>query len=390
MGFLRLLLALAVVCWHAGSFLGMPLMPGDLAVEAFFVISGFYMALILNTKYVGPGSYGLFLSNRLLRIFPTYWLVLAATFVTCLALQASTGHSQLSLYRQPLPTSTLLALTAAQVFIVGQDLVRFLGLNPDGSLYLAKNYYSSPSPTPFSFLLVGQAWTMSLELMFYAIAPFLVRKGARAMAGWVAASLLVRAILYFGLGLQFDPWKCNFFPSELALFMSGAIAFRLLERLRTIELPRGASAAVSVVLLAISAGYGVLPMPQMRGAIHVKSLGYLSLVTVALPFLFRWSGKSGFDRAVGDLSYPVYLLHSLVITVLDGTLTPGATAFLRANGLNSLVVFAVSVAGSLAIIHALINPLERYRQSRVERFDSPRGVPAPAIDFVVFGESARH
>src|SRR3979411_2191986 len=73
MGSLRFLLALSVACGHFGVPLGFP--TSDVAVQSFFVISGFYMALVLNEKY-GPGTYWLFLSNRLLRIWPAYFLIL--------------------------------------------------------------------------------------------------------------------------------------------------------------------------------------------------------------------------------------------------------------------------------------------------------------------------
>ena len=38
-----MLLALSVAYGHAGTFLGFPLVPGDTAVQVFYVISGFYM-----------------------------------------------------------------------------------------------------------------------------------------------------------------------------------------------------------------------------------------------------------------------------------------------------------------------------------------------------------
>ena len=40
------------------------------AVELFFLVSGFYMAMVLNERYVGRGSYWLFASNRVLRLYP--------------------------------------------------------------------------------------------------------------------------------------------------------------------------------------------------------------------------------------------------------------------------------------------------------------------------------
>jgi len=72
MGSLRFFLAFSVA-FAFGLPLGFP--TSDIAVQSFYVISGFYMALVLNEKY-GPGSYWLFVSNRLLRLWPAYFVVL--------------------------------------------------------------------------------------------------------------------------------------------------------------------------------------------------------------------------------------------------------------------------------------------------------------------------
>ena len=50
-GFLRLHLALCVVLRHAGGKFQFILHDGIRAVEPFFIISGFCMALVLNGKY---------------------------------------------------------------------------------------------------------------------------------------------------------------------------------------------------------------------------------------------------------------------------------------------------------------------------------------------------
>ena len=55
MGTIRLLLALFVVVTHTESFFGFNFTGGQVAVEIFFIISGFYMTMILNEKYVGEG-----------------------------------------------------------------------------------------------------------------------------------------------------------------------------------------------------------------------------------------------------------------------------------------------------------------------------------------------
>jgi peptidoglycan/LPS O-acetylase OafA/YrhL len=74
---LRLLLALVVVLFHTGM-VSRYLMDSHTAVNAFFIISGFYMALILDQKYgSSPAGLKAFAINRFLRLYPLY----AAVFI---------------------------------------------------------------------------------------------------------------------------------------------------------------------------------------------------------------------------------------------------------------------------------------------------------------------
>ena len=87
MGTLRFILALSVAYGHSGDFLGFPLIPGDTAVQSFYAISGFYMALVLNEKYrPGSSTYFLFISNRFIRLFPVYATVLCLTLLLAFAI----------------------------------------------------------------------------------------------------------------------------------------------------------------------------------------------------------------------------------------------------------------------------------------------------------------
>ena len=81
MGFLRLFLAIAVVATHAGKIFGIPMVSGRTAVECFFVISGFYMCMVLEQKYLRlPTRQWLtFIGSRVLRLFPVYLVVLLAS-----------------------------------------------------------------------------------------------------------------------------------------------------------------------------------------------------------------------------------------------------------------------------------------------------------------------
>ena len=183
MGLLRFILAVTVVIAHSSSILGFTLVGGQIAVQAFYIISGFYMTLILNEKYVGTNSsYKLFITNRFLRLYPIYWTVLALTVLYSsldpLNLKGDeyAAFSYYVNYFNDLSLGSFLFLLFTNLFLFLQDSVLFLGLNTsDGSLFFTQNFRES-SPPLFNFLFLPQAWTIGVEISFYLIAPFIVRR----------------------------------------------------------------------------------------------------------------------------------------------------------------------------------------------------------------------
>ena len=75
MGIFRVCLALCVVLSH-GLNLPIPAATADVAVQTFYIVSGFYMGLVLTEKYHSPSSFFL---NRALRLYPAYFVVALAT-----------------------------------------------------------------------------------------------------------------------------------------------------------------------------------------------------------------------------------------------------------------------------------------------------------------------
>ena len=199
MGLLRFILAISVVIAHTSPIFGLTLVGGQLAVQSFYMISGFYMALILSEKYIGKkNSYKLFITNRLLRLFPIYWVVLLLViFYSLFAGIYTNGADFASLqsyltYLDSAHLSSFVFLIFANIFILFQDAVMFLGLNIDtGHLFFTSNF-TSTSPRLHDFLLIPQAWTISIEIAFYLIAPFLVRRKLRGLTILITLSLLLR------------------------------------------------------------------------------------------------------------------------------------------------------------------------------------------------------
>ncbi len=127
MGVLRLCLALAVIIAHSGPIFGWTftrLTGGLLAVQMSYVISGFYMALVLHRRYTGPGCYRRFVTNRLLRLYPSYAVVAVFTLVVCGAVSWLTGSAIRPLddwvaWGDALAPQSLLAFIDTNVLLLG-------------------------------------------------------------------------------------------------------------------------------------------------------------------------------------------------------------------------------------------------------------------------------
>src|SRR5580700_8718570 len=82
MGVVRFLLALCVVVTHApgGTILGVRLLNGIVAVQSFYVISGFLITMILNERKQYRKISNFYLS-RYLRLWPVYIIVALLSFL---------------------------------------------------------------------------------------------------------------------------------------------------------------------------------------------------------------------------------------------------------------------------------------------------------------------
>lgn len=361
MGFLRLCLALAVVVAHSEPLFGWDvtrLTGGRLAVQMFYIISGFYITLVLHRRYTGPGHYGHFMRNRFLRLYPAYATVALLTLVIMGALSEWTPGSiwpfeYWSEWGTTLSPSSLVAVVAANLFIFGQDALMFLAVDPGlGGLYFTADFTAETIPA-YKFLLVPQAWTLGVELLFYVVAPLLVTRKTGTLVVVFALGLALRAFVIHGLGLHSDPWDYRFFPIELPLFLWGAIAYKAYAHLEAHGLlHREAGTAALILVLG-----GTLLHTQLPGRLQGGFLGLPFMcfaLGLALPFLFHRTRSSARDRWIGDLSYPIYVVH-LMIVMLLGTL--GWTAQL------GLSACAISILLAILLRVYIEAPIDRWRHA---------------------------
>jgi peptidoglycan/LPS O-acetylase OafA/YrhL len=361
LGTLRLILALSVAYTHAGAFFGyalipgsnaVQLIPGDTAVQAFYVISGFYMALVLNEKYRPVSTYLTFISNRILRLFPAYAVVVIATLLMAALLSKSNNPLLFDQYWKSIANirpGDAAFLFGSQAAIWGVDFYPFLMLR-DGSLVLTSDFKTDPWPLQF-LLVIPPAWSLGVELWFYLVAPFLVRRAVWMIAAVIGASMALRMGLQFGLGWHGDPWSYRFFPSELGLFLIGALAYRVYRN--------GGDHSKSIASLYVFACVtvaAVLLINNWGGVPRLISVGILLTVTLALPMLFRFSRRSALDRLLGELSYPVYICHFMVRWAVERE--PSGVV---PQGFTFVVVLLLL---SAALYWAIDRPIDAWRQRR--------------------------
>jgi peptidoglycan/LPS O-acetylase OafA/YrhL len=343
-------------------------------VQAFYAVSGFYMTLVLHEKYIGQGSYGTFLRARLLRLAPLYVAAAGATLVTALLFQAGGlgVFPPLAAWQAAgasLPPADAALLVASNALLVGQDALCFTVLDPatGGLGWHADAFGHAPHGTPVApaqqvwrLLFVPQAWTVCVELMFYVLAPLLVRRPTWLLASLALLSYLARAWTIRTTGVGWDPWTYRFFPFELAHFLLGALACRAYFALRARDLlPRPACLAALAAALALP-----FAAPHLGDAVWkgwYAAPGLVPLLACLLPFVFAATRDSRIDRAIGELSYPVYLVHFLCVYAVDAADSPWLTAH------RGEVVATASLLLAALLWRGVGAPMERRRAAFMPR-----------------------
>lgn len=343
MGFLRLLFALSIVVVHTHPFLKLETI-APFALNSFFVISGFYMAFILSEKYIGmKGSYKLFLSNRFLRLYPMYWIILLLTFALTLV-------KYFMIPTQDNYITHLLSYLAQSSFAGWEILLTVLR-----NIFLIQpiDYFRTNFLDP-GYLMIQPAWSLQVEFFFYLFAPLLVR----IKTPFLLLITFIFAFVSFGPPHAF--LQTNLSISYLILdrfvfFLFGMLSYKLYAHIHpkvsSKKLPKIIFASF---LLVLSIFCTLFPESS-----SLRLFYYLVLV-IALAFIFMLTKKIKFDMTIGLLSYPVYLSHQLIYKVLMST--PLATGNPQ---LQTLMTIVVTIGFSWLLVFFIEKPINAYRQKRL-------------------------
>ena len=300
MGLIRFLLALAVVSAHVegNPLLGMTFFGGEgvSAVSCFFMISGFYMALVLNQKY--QGNLSGFYRARFLRLYPLY-LATLAIFFACQAASWLAGkpmgvfYNPQGVFYQPWEYAWVVISNLA---FVGSDLVIL-------------HHYAAHSDLN-GLILLPVIWSLAVEMTFYLMAPFVVRRPLKVLAALCLLAGLIRFLIAWQHDFAWTVWNYYFFPSALVFFFSGALMQRIGSQPMGKRFFQSRGAGVFTwILLAAAVAWGSHWAP-------LRDLGLLYLLMgLGLPAIFSLTKDWRWDRAVGELSYPLYLTHCGLLAI---------------------------------------------------------------------------
>jgi peptidoglycan/LPS O-acetylase OafA/YrhL len=290
--------AATVMAGHAGPLLGGYSPPFFyLAVDMFFVLSGFVIACAYDEKMAGGMLPLEFLRARVRRLYPIYFVGLLAGLVSVL-------------FNNPHGLS------------LAQAVVTFVcGL------------FALPSPPmgPFRalFPLNGPFWSLFLEFWIANVSFAFLWHSLRGKVLWAfivfwAAVLLVGVLRAKSLDLG---WNWHNAPGGLARVCFSFYVGVFLARLHAKRPPK--LKVPSLMCLLAFCAVMVLPV----GEVWTPIVG-LFVIFVVFPALIYWGaeaieGHPAVGRAFGDASYALYAIHRPLIYVLAWLLTLKPFVFLQ-------------------------------------------------------------
>lgn len=287
LGAFRFVLALLVVVYHLAKY---PFAHhiGMYAVDGFYVVSGFLMTMVLNGVYAGRS--GAFWINRLLRLFPAYYIVAAAT--------AAVVH------RWPYAAAAYhdnWLLNESRPFdLAGQLLIVPFGL--------------SSMHAQFQFRLVPPIWSVGVEIVNYFLLWVFMARSPRYAMGALALSGAYH-VLYLVMAPDF--WPARYAPWYAAIvpFAIGTLTYFAFADGRLTDWRHG-TAALGLWTANLCAAGLTGPGAFAYGVgwyLNIALAAYV-VATLGPRSAANWFGRA--DKAMGDLAYPVFLVHWIISFVI--------------------------------------------------------------------------
>jgi peptidoglycan/LPS O-acetylase OafA/YrhL len=320
LGSLRLLLAAMVVCFHLAQGMAPVGHLGIFAVFGFYAISGYLITAILNDVYLF--DFRRFWFNRVLRLFPIYYISAALSVLVIAVLpQPTRFHGSWN---------------------ISAEFFDWLG----NLLIFPFAFYDA------GFRLVPSAWSVGVELVNYFLLWAVIARGPLL----VLAAFLVAAAYHAWSILQGWSWTTRYVPFYAALlpFALGSLVyfarrhcfFPVVWAPRVFQLS-GMLWVINLVVVGINSPW-VQRWFDFFYYFNLLGLTGMIWALAVQPRPIAWRH----DKLLGDLAYPVFLVHWPVGFAVASLFLAG-----RPRGVDLLVL---SILPILALAYLLAYLAERF------------------------------
>ena len=348
---MRGLAALAVITDHVPSEIMAALLPGRyLAVDFFFVLSGFVLAHVYGERLARGMSLLSFMRVRVIRLYPLY-LAAVLISVAMSVIVAIKGWEPYALW---------------QVFSSLVFALLLIPCPPSLSLW-------PDAPFP----LVGPSWSLFFELVINAVYALVGR--------FVTPVLCVGFMVTGGVTLvvaSISGWDIGGFawsnilggvPRVMFGFFAGVWLYQMRAHWRAPALPVWAAFAILFAAMAMPAPQGLRPYWDLIAIILI----FPPLVAMSANTRVK-GGVLEVCAFVGMVSYGVYILHVPLIAWVRLTLQHFGL-FDQMPGVALVALVAVVAVGVTAVLHVVYDvPVRRFLSRKKERKSRESAGPAPA------------
>lgn len=249
-------------------------------VIVFFVLSGFSIAHSLSTDLSAPGFY----KRRFIRIYPSYLIALLWAAIVYLITKASNPEWYDGTYTE-------------FAFIRTMEMNHYLEPSQ-----VARNVFYMPGNgfiTPF--------WSLTYEVIFYILAPFLLRKATIYLLVSAVLFLSYQVVPGFWLSLHLPEYLFRFLVEFNIYFAAGVALYKYFDKVMEFysSIPRRYAA---LVILAVLLGMYALNFKLGGETVYNFLASALFSIAVILYFI-RYQVRIPWLTKIGQYSYTLYITH---------------------------------------------------------------------------------
>lgn len=268
---------------------------GYLAVECFIFISGFLMMLLLvRERSLNLPSALRFYTRRFFRIAPSFYLAIALYVIF-------RGFYIESLARCSDVFGSVSAIPGLGAEVGWRSVL--------WNVLFVHGFWPDEATKIF-----GPAWSLSLEMQFYLVAPiwawFMRRRPYLAIGIFFAVNAIANVLwsVYYGNGLLAKFPFPSFLPNRIFLFCwGGACCLLIVERTRRHR-----------HLFALASAGAVILLPWKSLMVCAVLVGAILFAELSPKSFSRWGGRVTESRVVtwlAEFSYGVYLYHVFCMAI---------------------------------------------------------------------------